>query len=1376
MSQNVTTSTQDEYLNLRQAGFSDGEIREYMQPRLREAGFSDQEITGYFKGYDPVSLLDALHYGFQGSITGLWQREKLPDTLTPEQVSGMSLSRRIAAQVGTLAGDAPTLLIGGALGTLGGPAAPATVPGGAMALTEGTRAIYMEQIKNGDVRSAEEFTNRMGIVLKAAAKGGAIGAATGTAGKLAGMAAESAGAGILGKGAATVAAEVATMPTVAAGMEGRLPEPQEFVDAAILVAGLKATGAAGTTAVRVGADLVPKLRGIYAKTGKPPLEVMEDARVDPGVRQDLLSTNREIPQQYTERKAPAPESEARASAVKGEGEQRERAASGGTTTIPEAERAPLVGEAALSETYKLSGVIDRLAADLGVTFRVGRLGPYVREVVGIYKESPEVARTRVANDITTIVHEAGHHVQKKAFGSLEDTPLRPYRDELSSIASTPLEGQSALPEGFAEFVARYVVNPQQAREEAPRFYPFFEEHMSRNAPDMLRALQEAREGVRRWNTQPEIMEVLSQINIGQKPEGIIRKTWRDAYTTFIDDLHPLKKVVRKLTADKDIPAHMDPYLLARTFRGAAGKATHFLERSPFLFKTGANVGKPLKAILTPIKNLDELRAYLIAKRGLELENRGIRSGMRRNAMQKTVDSLREKYEGTARELYEYQDHLLRYYADAGMLNPKALKALREANKSYVPFYRFMGDVADETTSGGGRGFSPRNEIRRIKGSGREILDPLESILKNTYALIEAAEKNQVGRALADLAEASGDGYGGLVEKIPPQRAGTRVSGKTIMQALEGVDEQAAKAFSEAVERGELDIGVFRDNFRIDKKTEISVVRNGEREIYQVDPELAKVINGLDGESLGVVTRILSAPAKLLRAGATLTPDFILRNIARDALSSFVQSEYGYRPWVDLPRGLMHALRRDDLYWRWKRSGGDQATLLGMDRTTVRRTLDDLTRSGVLPKTWNLIKNPFELFRILSELSEQASRLGEFSRAEKILGNDKNALTKAALASRDVSVDFARIGARMRAANALIAFTNARVQGLDKMVRTFKEHPGRSTLRAVAAITLPSVLLEIANYGDERIKEVPRWQRDLFWCIPVGDTVYRIPKPFELGTIFGSIPERITEWALDQMNDQERSDAFRGLGTTLFDVVKPPVLPTAFVPVVETWANKSFAFDRPIIPASREGMLPEYQYTENTTELAKALSHFVGTLPTMNEMRTFSPAMAENLIRNYTGGSGLYVAQGLDYLLRKTGVLPDPVRPAATLADIPFVRAFVVRHPSMSAESIAKFQERWKEASSYLRTINGLQKEYKYDDVANLMPYHVYTALKGAHDTLSTLSQTIYEIKNAPGMTADEKRQYIDTLYFQCITVARYGNDIYDQVKQMIDNLKKSAGK
>ena len=113
MSENTTLNiSSDPYLRMKQAGFSDTEIRDFMRPKMENAGFSDQEINAYFKGYDPVSLMDAIEYGFQGSVSGLVAREKLPDALTPAQVSTLTLPQRLGMQIGTLVGDLPTLTAG----------------------------------------------------------------------------------------------------------------------------------------------------------------------------------------------------------------------------------------------------------------------------------------------------------------------------------------------------------------------------------------------------------------------------------------------------------------------------------------------------------------------------------------------------------------------------------------------------------------------------------------------------------------------------------------------------------------------------------------------------------------------------------------------------------------------------------------------------------------------------------------------------------------------------------------------------------------------------------------------------------------------------------------------------------------------------------------------------------------------------------------------------------------------------------------------------------------------------------------------------------------------------------------------------------------
>lgn len=165
------------------------------------------------------------------------------------------------------------------------------------------------------------------------------------------------------------------------------------------------------------------------------------------------------------------------------------------------------------------------------------------------------------------------------------------------------------------------------------------------------------------------------------------------------------------------------------------------------------------------------------------------------------------------------------------------------------------------------------------------------------------------------------------------------------------------------------------------------------------------------------------------------------------------------------------------------------------------------------------------------------------------------------------------------------------------------------VKVMASITLPSVLLWWANHDDPRWAEIPRWQKDLFWIVMTDEHAYRIPKLFEIGVLFGSVPERALEW----LNENDPK-AFADLGGTLGEAFTPGLLPNFAVRVVEQFANRSTFTGAPIIPFANEGLLPELQYSAHTTELGKALGRLVGYVPGMADSKVASPAVLENYIR------------------------------------------------------------------------------------------------------------------------------------------------------------------
>src|SRR5690606_31589518 len=204
---------------------------------------------------------------------------------------------------------------------------------------------------------------------------------------------------------------------------------------------------------------------------------------------------------------------------------------------------------------------------------------------------------------------------------------------------------------------------------------------------------------------------------------------------------------------------------------------------------------------------------------------------------------------------------------------------------------------------------------------------------------------------------------------------------------------------------------FRPGDYFGKPNIISVLKGGKRVWYEVDPELYAALEGLQPKSVEAWVRLLSVPARTLRAGAVLAPEFMIRNPARDQIMAFVQSEYGFKPGIDFVRGLFSLLRKDDYYWRWKAAGGENAALVAMDRKAMRQNVERLLRVGGVS---NVLKNPLDVLRAISATMETATRLGEFRRAVRAEGDTKAGLLRAASASREISTDFARHGAKTEA--------------------------------------------------------------------------------------------------------------------------------------------------------------------------------------------------------------------------------------------------------------------------------------------------------------------------------------------------------------------------
>jgi len=986
-------------------------------------------------------------------------------------------------------------------------------------------------------------------------------------------------------------------------------------------------------------------------------------------------------------------------------------------------------------------IIQRLQKALDIPIRVGRYQRTAPRAHGIFKTKSEVIRSKLAEDIPVIAHETGHYLDK-LFNIRNNIVDEATRNELINLG----KGQSKKPvtqfkEGIAEFIRRYL-SSEDMQAIAPNFHNIFENTVKQE-PKIWDALQQFRQDYKDYMSSGAVARVKAAISVGEKQK---RKVTVDRImSSAIDELRPIDTFVEKATGGKRgiLSAAENPFVQFWLARGWTGKARAMINYG-VLDSSGKKIGPSLREILKPVSGkIDDFRAYITAKRAIELHSRKIEPGIAFDDARKTVMELNSpEFIATHEKLKTFQDQVLNQLVESGVISAELKATIRQLNQEYVPFFRLFEEQA------GGVGFGKRGfgdltqPVKKIKGSGRTIVDPLESIIKNTYFLTNIAKRNNVGRVLVDFAEKF-EGMGKFVEKVDPKIYPTTFKISEISGMLEKLGANIPKDALEKIAT------IFRPQMTgAPKENILAVFRNGKRELYQLDPELYRATLFLDKEAMNTLTKILSYPTSWLRAGATLTPEFMIRNISRDAMSAWVYSKYGFIPIVDTIRGLFHVLKRDDLYQKWLSSGGASANFVSLERDYLQGDMRRLITKDIWPKMKNYAVHPLDVLRALSEFSEEATRLGEFGKGLKVElkrgATEAEALQKATLSSRDVTLDFSRMGTAGRPANQLIAFFNASVQGLDKMRRVFTKGGikgiANSTFKASVGITLPSVYLWFLNHDDPRYQELPQWRKDLFWNILTKDHVISIPKPFELGIIFGTLPERMLDWFKD--NDRE---AMKQWKHTLTEVTFPNWIPTALLPVIETVSNYSFFRGQPITPQGEQYLLKQEQYGPYTTEAAKAMSKLTGT---GREEAALSPREIENLVRGYTGGLGGHGLAGISAVMPK-----ESPTPKKDISEYPGIKGVLSEHYKGSA-SIDRFYKELEEIEKKAKTAK------KYAEAGKPIPEKLrynpgqLSAMRSIQRQLADLRKQRNEVFKSKTMTPEQKKKSLDRINMEMINRAR----------------------
>lgn len=965
------------------------------------------------------------------------------------------------------------------------------------------------------------------------------------------------------------------------------------------------------------------------------------------------------------------------------------------------------------------GIVDYVNRLFNATVRYGRTEKGAR---GQFNTLSHVIRTQNFAEPRVIAHELGHFLDERFHFS--EAPeyaselLHLVDDRFGKGGYSDLDMSGRLGEGFAEFFHDYVTDRAQARRNAPEFYNYFEKKLHQD-PKLTGATNKLTKVMYQWNHQGAVARVKGHISFASDSTGFQglknmlkdgtfgeagKKAWSRLYTEGVDELHPLADVVAAVEKriGKKLPFSSNPFLNAWAARGWAGKAITLLQHGdpergiPSLKGIFQKVGKD---------KLKDFSAFLVALREKDIYdfNSKLQKGEEGAALKATMDpidagmTIRElakkhpEFVEAAKELYRFQQHLINELVNAGMLSAKAAADMRKRWPHYVPFQRIV-DGIDAPSVGGKKFVNVGNTIQKFKGSSRDIVDPLESVISNTFRVVSAIERNKVGQSFVKLSRMKG--MGDLCEEVK----GTPRATDSTFYVWEG----------------------------------------GKKKTYATSPELLEALKMTNQEGMSMFVKVLRVPAGWLRSGATLSPEFILRNPVRDMVSASLYSKHGFIPVWDTVRGLSLYLKKGKEYWDYMNSGAAQSAMVSLDRDYLHGQMRDLLKKK---SVLSMCANPIEALRAFSEATEMATRLAEFDLAKKgytgignrLFGKERKPLsnTEAGIEARDVTLDFGRHGKSTQSLNQTIAFFNAAIQGTDKMIREFKEHPAQMTAKTFIGITLPSVLLWYLNKDDPRYQELPQWQKDIFWVIPGKDTLYKIPKPFELGILFGTVPERVMQYMYDKEKGRN-GPGFKGLGGSIMDNLLPSAIPTGMLPALEWISNYSFFMGRNIVPLSQSKLPDRQQYGPYTSFLARKVGNAFN----------LSPRKIDNTIQDVGGN---LAALG-NSLIDQTAGLAE-TRPAKRASEMPGVRGFTAT-PYASSDSVQRLRDDFRQQEKLYNEFKLTKKKPEGYDGAKYMKY------KAAMDAMNNTYRAEKKIMDSKQLDSRQKRERLDRIKMQQTNIAR----------------------
>lgn len=974
------------------------------------------------------------------------------------------------------------------------------------------------------------------------------------------------------------------------------------------------------------------------------------------------------------------------------------------------------------------------AQALDIPLRQGRIKN--KNALGQFNTGSGVVRVREVPDFEVVAHEAGHAIEAKGGVALTDLTNR-YAIELAPLVSNAAAYDPSVhvKEGFAEYIRRYIGNPAHAEAVAPGFSVAFRDHMATKHPDLLKAIDSASAAYRAYLEAPSVDAVGAVIRSRSeelkgfkatiekvRSEGLpatVKSVVQNVYTSIFDDKAPVTRAVREMAkaaldylprgSKFDLKAVDNPEVLLRLFERSHQSAVrdmmdgvrgyHSLDiEGPSLTEAleiatgGVNSGGWGKWDAGKKSMFSD---YLVARRAILLWNKFHRGELPNppvpfsradaNIAASELERANPRFREAADKVHQWTRQLLKKQYEGGLIDADLYNKL-SAEEFYVPFMR---DLSDKPMAGGGgtRGSADgpgmTDTVKRMRGSSRDIKDPIESLMTQAFLVNRTLAHNDIIKSFVRLASEAGTEGGKFVEKIPAheiKKYNFDLGAAVERLAKErGVDADDARVLTSAL------TDVFGDDPIVGSffRQEPAGKRGEPIVFYKEGGQLraARFMSGEEGHALYELVTALPAPLRdawsqmvaatttTLRAGITTNPMFALTNYIRDQFAVAILRN-DYIPIISGLKGIASEVKQGEAAVLYGYGGGVSggASIAPLERA-IEADVNALAKKGYLVNRLTSFKGAMDLAGI-TEAGTRNSVFAKVFESKKAAGlSEYEAMIEAAFSAQDV-LDFSRHGSHTIWLRKYIPFINAWAQGMDKARRTMVEPvvrklKGENVFReddaafnnALLSMTklfgVGSVLgagWAALNAEKEAYYDVSPQVKGTHVVIPVGNRVILVPKPFELGIGFtmGEYAYQALAAHDPRAAQQFATAAWDSLtsGNVLTDI---PVVKQAF----ELKSGKNLFTGKDIVPQNLQRLAPEMQYFSGTSSLAKWLGPKIGVSP---------------IKVDYAIGStfGLW---GRDIMTLSSGI--DPDAPAQAWEDTVFLRR-LIKDPSRTSDVTTRF--------------------------------------------------------------------------------------------------------